>query len=576
MNINKEHIYRKRIEHLFSTIPTSLIANVTLATLLCYSFYNNADFLSILPWYISLIALMILRSILFFHFKKNKNITSEGLKQYEKYIFIGTLLNALLWGGYWSLMMPNNIIDAILVCFLVAGLCIGSIGTMAAHYKLFLSYNLVSCLPVFLSLLFTDFELSNTIATSGIIFLAAIASMGKQNNVLLINALELKEDNIEMNQKVSDSEKLALLKDEFLSNMSHEIRTPLNGIIGMLNILQKKLKLDKKEQDYFNILSSSSNQLLEIINDILDFSKLSSSSPDIISSNLNIKKLVSDIEGLFFGVAQEKNITITSHFKNTFPNYIISDETRLKQVLSNLIMNAIKFSSDGEIRMELEVIDIDQDDLHIKFSIIDHGIGIPKLELETLFEKFKQVDASSTKAHKGTGLGLAICQQIAELLNGKIGVESDEGYGSTFWFTIKCKIGRAEKEVMKKSRNVDVSYLKVLIVDDMEVNLTVAELMLENLECNCSSASSGKEAIELALNNNFDVILMDIQMPNLNGIQTLEALREKNIKCPIIALTANAMPGDKEEYLEKGFNDYIPKPVNTSLLARVLAKWKPI
>ncbi len=390
--------------------------------------------------------------------------------------------------------------------------------------------------------------------------------MRRKINEQMKQAITLKDEAIEM----------AKHKESFLANMSHEIRTPMNGIVGVVDLLGQMEGLNPEQKKYVDIIQSSSGLLLTIINDILDLSKMESGKMKLVESNVDIKKLVRETVSLYRTKSVRKGIEILVDFKNDFPEQIIIDPHRLKQVLGNLISNAVKFTDIGQVKIVLSKVEG-----KLKFEVTDTGLGMREENISTLFEAFSQLDLSSIKQYQGTGLGLTISQNIATLFNSRIEVSSEFGKGSSFWFVIKDKpvLLNDGKEVeintikhsKIKQRNNEVN---VLLVDDKKVNLIVASAMLKKLSCKVVTACDGIDAIKKARSKQFDLILMDIQMPDMDGVEAMDTLKShENFDVPIIALTANAMAGDREKYIECGFDDYLPKPVTLKTLETVLGKW---
>ena len=361
-------------------------------------------------------------------------------------------------------------------------------------------------------------------------------------------------------------------KSEFLANMSHEIRTPLNAILGFIQILKKENKGTTSEK-YIDIISESSDNLLQIIEDILDFSKIESGNLEIDKVDFNAKKEFELIIHLFEGKCSEKNISLMLELDENIPKYINSDPLRIKQILSNFLSNAIKFT--GSNKNIIVKIKYEKDKLNI--SVKDQGKGIAKSKLSHVFEPFKQEDNSTTREHGGTGLGLSICKELTVLLGGKIGVDSKLGVGSEFYASIPVGVGK--EETYDNIDNED-AYMEgdVLLVEDNKTNQYYMKIVLNDIGLNCDVANDGLEAIEMFKNNRYDIILMDENMPNMSGIDATINIttyeKENNIThTPIIALTANALKGDRERFLNAGMDEYISKPLDVKKLVNVLKKF---
>jgi PAS domain S-box-containing protein len=373
----------------------------------------------------------------------------------------------------------------------------------------------------------------------------------------------------ELRDQREKAEQSRKAKEIFLANMSHEIRTPMNAIIGFSRLL-KSVSLTDKQISYLDAIISSSENLLVIINDILDFSKIESGKLSIEKVPFQIETIIQKVIKQIELKSLEKNISIKIIYDPKIPKIIIGDPIRLGQILLNLINNSVKFTSEGRIKIICTASKLDSDNVDVSFKIADTGIGMKKEMLEKVFEDFIQGDDSITRKYGGTGLGLTISKQLIELMGGKISVESELGIGTIFTFTLSFKIG-AEKKIKKKQASIieekNLSGVKILLAEDNEFNQMLALSILQSWGADVSVAKNGKEALVKVKKIKFDIILMDIQMPEMDGIQATENIRQKfKLNLPIIALTANALKEDKDKYIQYGINDYISKPFNTNEL----------
>jgi PAS domain S-box-containing protein len=374
----------------------------------------------------------------------------------------------------------------------------------------------------------------------------------------------------DITQRKKDAEELLRLqkaKEQFLANISHEIRTPINGIAGMASLLSRDQNQEER-QTYLNAIIHSAENLKVIINDILDVTAIESGKLKFEKIAFNIPDLLPALLSTFTYQAQDKNVRLRYSIDNSLSRILIGDPVRLNQILINLVSNAVKFTHNGSIEIKCVVAKEKKDVCWVKFYVVDTGVGIPKEKLATIFESFSQADESVTRRYGGTGLGLTIAKQLVELQKGTISVESTEHVGSTFSFTIPYTIGKAMPPVEKiasknNTENSSSNKLRVLLVEDNDINRLYAQSILKNWRCQTDTAENGLVAIEKIKNQRYDVILMDIQMPVMDGYETTKAIRMMSAPVgatPIIALTANATKNDVTKCLEAGMNDYLPKP----------------
>ncbi len=388
----------------------------------------------------------------------------------------------------------------------------------------------------------------------------------KKNEKALIHAKEVAEQN-------------AKAKSEFLANMSHEVRTPMNGIIGLLHILNDT-HLDLLQQDYVDKTLFSANELLRILNDILDFSKIEAGKLEMESIEFTINKICMEVQTLFIESVKQKNINfnITQEEFTHIP--IIGDPLRVKQVLINLIGNAIKFTSSGYVNLKIDQINKNSENVTYQFTVEDSGMGISQEHIIQLFDPFMQADSSITRKYGGTGLGLPICKLIVEMMNGKIWVESQLGKGSSFFFTIPFEIShKKHSHVINSTSNQEQKeYIKkehILLVEDNNINQLIAKTLLEKEGYTVDIAQNGQIAISMLEEEKYSAILMDIQMPVMDGLMATKIIREnpKYKDLPIIAMSAHAANEDRERSLQIGMNEHITKPISPAVLYDTLTKW---
>lgn len=397
----------------------------------------------------------------------------------------------------------------------------------------------------------------------------------------MVNITQIKKTELELTKSKEYAEKASMAKDEFLSTMSHEIRTPLNAIVGISNLLLMNEALPAQMEN-LEALKFSSEHLLNLINDILDFSKIESGKIEFDDSEFSIHDLLLGLRKNYSYPAKEKGIFFKVKKDEELPEVLIGDITRLSQIISNLISNAIKFTSKGGVTLDVEVRNQSKTNTTLRFEVKDTGIGIMQSKLNKIFEKFSQASSDTTKLYGGTGLGLPICKKLLELQGSQLEVKSVFGEGSTFWFELD--FGISERFTAPTSKHIDlkpsfgaITGMKVLVAEDNQLNIMVIKQFLNKWGLDFDIALDGQQALDAIEAKEYDLILMDLQMPVMNGYQATKMIRAKGgryINMPILALTASTTISVRQEAQNAGMDDYIMKPFNPKDLYQVLKYYR--
>lgn len=378
-----------------------------------------------------------------------------------------------------------------------------------------------------------------------------------------------------------EAEKAALMKAQFLSNMSHEIRTPLNAIIGLSNLMISDEEIDEKNRENLKAIKFSADHLHAIINDILDFSKIEAKKVTLEKIDFNIRELVNNAEKTLELKANEKNLYLKASIDEKIPEILIGDPVRLNQIIINLVGNAVKFTEEGGVEIKVNVVEKINGKIDLNFRVCDTGIGISKNRIDKIFESFTQAYVDTTRKYGGTGLGLAITKRLVEMQGGEVKVESESGKGSIFSFSLVFDISK--KQIVKSSEKSmqfsgNLAGIKLLLAEDNAVNQFYAKQLFSKWEIKVDIANNGLEAVDLLKKNDYDVVLLDLQMPEMNGFEVVEIIRDihsevKNHNVPVIALTADISPDTKEKVNASGMDDFVLKPFEHHELYSKISKF---
>lgn len=556
MKKDVDYLSLRQVLEKTSTVTVGSLGAVLLFTVIIQDYVNP---LVAWAWCAFMVIQQITRQLYAARLLANEDYLIANTKRCSNRYFLFIITTALGWAALAPLYIR---VDAepfalMYVTVFVIGITAGGITSLSTVHKYFFTFTALVASPTIIAFaLIGQYYLSSVIL---IFYLYAF----KASLEILHAAKKNLELNISNEKLIGDLQKANQLKSEFLANMSHEIRTPMNAILGFLDLVQDGER-DPKKLDYFKTISTSGQDLLQIIDDILDFSKIECNQYDIEKVGFDVKERVTDAAKLFANQASDKHIYINLQVQERVPPLIETDPTRLIQILNNLISNAIKFSPPRTtITIDVDYItDIQELIIYVK----DQGIGIAAEKLDHIFEPFTQADTSTTRQFGGTGLGLSICTGLASKLQGRITVDSEEGYGSTFYLYIYAPHVTVKKPKPKEEPPLKQINGHILIVEDNPTNQMLVRKLIEKVGPTYDLAVDGLQAVKLFKQNNYDLILMDENMPNLNGIQATAQIREiekqKDCKAtPIIAVTANALKDDREKFLNAGMDEYMSKPI---------------
>lgn len=578
-------VKQKQLQVIFKSLLSTQVAAVFIAIITLVILLDHINKTLLISWFTVFIVVVLMRLVDYYFFHTDPS-QLKHVDKWEKRFLRGVLLSGITWGLLACMInMLDSIIHQMFLVIVVMGACAGAFSSLSHIYKATVIF-LYCVLPVTaLQLFIVGSDMSISIGVFTLLFLIILNLNSKRFNVNIYEniklTIEAKEREIKLITAQTKAEIASKSKDEFLANISHEIRTPLNAINGYTNLISKTVLTDE-QKEYVESTEHSCNVLLNLINDILDFSKIEAGKMDIIKEEFRLDHLITKLTSIHTESISAKGLKFIVN-KPDLDYILINDETRLQQILTNLISNAVKFTSKGFIELNIDILEENECEYVLEFSLSDSGIGISEDKMNTIFESFTQADNSITRHYGGTGLGLSISNRLSKLLGGTtLHVESKEGEGSKFTFSIPFQKGTIMSKDIDKSDETSIQEKslkqhKILLVEDNAFNIKLTTTMLEKENQIVEVARNGEEALSMVFKNDYDIVFMDMQMPVMDGLTATKAIREKEQAMggrhtPIIAMTANAMSSDIENCKEAGMDDFVGKPFKMSDVRNAIMK----
>ncbi len=574
----------ERVRAAYSRLFYAHIAVPVLTTLIAWSFWEHPARSTAL-WIVA--TLDVVAAVAFaVSLAYRRRGTDERAVLWARVLDIGSTVYGAFWGVCGVVLISiGDVEQDVIAALLCGGLAAGVLTTHVTMPRALHGLHVTTVVPVIVALLSDGVRASSIVAASLIAYLVALTLIARVGMRQFQRMLELRIRNERLIDELAVAHRRAVAaseaKSRFVANMSHEIRTPLNGLLGMAEVMSGT-PLTEEQRQSVTVIRHTGEILLRVVSDVLDFSKVESGHLELECAPMSVHAVISGAVGLYAPTAAAKGVALESEVLDDVPRRLVGDSVRLGQIVNNLVNNAIKFTQQGRVRITCSSRSVGDDVVAVSIDVEDTGPGIPADALDRIFDAFAQQDSSTTRRFGGTGLGLPICRQLVAAMGGELAVDSEVGRGSRFTVTMRMPVAPPDAP----AEHVEPTPVpppsagdprpRVLVVDDNEYNLRVLDRMLQRLHADAVAACDGAEALDALRSGQFDVVLMDWHMPDMDGLETTRKIRELEAdsgRTPVIAMTASVTDGDREACLESGMDDFIAKPVRLADLRRVFEAW---